>query len=90
MAVGTGVGVAVGTGVGVAVGSGVGVGVGTGVAVGVAVGGVVDFNLTATLWLESIFISAVVPSTLKTGPIHLSTCQPCLGRMSMVTIIPCE
>ena len=35
---------------------GLGVGVGTGVAVGMAVGGVVSFNLTATVWLESICI----------------------------------
>jgi len=41
------------TGVGVAVGSGVGVG--TGVAAGAAIG-VVDFNLTAPVWLESICI----------------------------------
>ena len=45
-----------GVGVGVAVGAGVAVAVGTRVAVGVAVGGVVSFNLTATVWLESICI----------------------------------
>ena len=88
--IGVSVGAAVGTGVGVAVGSGVGVGVGIGVSVGVALAGVVDFYITATAWLASICILAVVPSTLKTGPIHLSTCQPGWGRMSIVTIVPFE
>ena len=92
--VGTGVGVGVGNGVyvglGVAVGTRVGVAVGgTGVSAGMLVG-VADFSLTATVWLESICILAVLPSMLKTGPTHSSTCQPCLGRMSMVTIIPNE
>ena len=83
-----GLGVAVGNGVAVG-GIGVSAG-GKGVSVGVAVGGVVSFNLTATDWLESICMLAVFPSMLNTGPTHSSTCQPCLGRMSMVTIIPNE
>ena len=75
-------------GVGVLVG-GIGVLVaGIGVSVGIGVGGVVDFSNTATLWLEFISICAVVPSMLITGPTHLSSCQPCFGSMSMVTVIP--
>ena len=98
-----GVGFSVGLGVTVtlitfAVGDGVattvvGVGAITATGVGVLVGVApvaVGFNLTAIDWLESIYILAVLPSMLKTGPTHSSTCQPCLGRMSMVTTIPCE
>jgi len=95
-AVGTSITADVGLAVGTAVSVAVGIGVGSGAAVGkdVSVGtGVVRrvealTNLTTTVWLESILIFAILPSTPKTGPTHSSISQPDWGKTSMVTVRP--
>ena len=86
--VGTVVGVGKDVGVGAVVGVGIGDGVTDGVGAGVAVGTSNRTNLTTTVCVAFMSIFAVLPDTLNTGPTHSSNFQPCLGRTSMVTILP--